>query len=283
MTSADDAEARNVARTAMLRGALARLRTAVHPPGRLVPGFLLFSLVSVQALPAQVIRGALLDDLSGRRLTRGTLSLLTTDSVQVTQTRTDRRGAFVLPAVPPGSYRLRAERAGFMPAVAPATQLKAGDTLQVQVVLSRRAVVLNPMVVQARRRGRRTPLDDYYHRLDQLPWGRFVTLEEIERRHAVRTTDLLRTVPGVQLVAARRSTGSHVLLRGCAPVIVLDGNVVPLMSGMTIDDFVKPSELEGIEVYGNAFEAPTEYIPPGACSAVLLWTRRGEDNPAGGP
>jgi len=40
------------------------------------------------------------------------------------------------------------------------------------------------------------------------------------------------------------------------------------------DHIVNPMDIEGIEVYTHAAEAPVEYRGPGtSCGAILLWTR----------
>jgi hypothetical protein len=256
-----------------------RLRPRARPLSRLVCAlaFLLVSLASAQALPAQIVRGTLLDDRTGQRIPAGTMSLLTEDSMQVADARTDRGGAFVLQAVRPGSYRLRAEHPGFVSVVSSAMEVKEGDTVRVEVALSRGAIVLNPVVVKARPRRRGSPVDGYHDRLERLPWGTFVTREEIERSHAGRATDLLRRIPGVQVVPAARSVGSNVILRGtCSPTVFVDGSRVPLLGGATIDDLVKPSMLEGIEVYRNATQIPAEYGLDAGCGAILLWSRVGK-------
>lgn len=234
---------------------------------------LLLSLACPQLLRAQTLEGTLLDDRTGQRIWAGTVTLLTADSAEVVSTRTDRGGKFVLHARGPGTYRVRAERARFTPAMSAPMELKEGDTIHVQLLLLRSAVVLNPLVVHAPRR-LRGPLGDFYDRLNRMPWGKFVTREEIERRPGSRATDLLRRISGVQLVPARGSFGSHVLLRGtCHPTVFVNGTRVPLVMGMTIDDLVSPTMLEGIEVYKNAIEVPAQYGLDVDCGAILLWTR----------
>jgi hypothetical protein len=235
---------------------------------------LLTSVVWVQALPAQIVRGTLIDDQTGQRIVEATVSLLTEDSVQVAEVQTDRSGTFVLRVIRPGSYRLRAECRGFVPVVSALMEMGQGDTIPVQIALSKRAVVLNAIVVKPQRRRRGSPLDDFYDRMERLPWGNFVALEEIERSHASRATDLLRRIPGVTLVRAAHSSGLNVILRGtCSPTVIINGTRAPLVGGGTIDDLVKPSTLEGIEVYRNAGDVPAEYGANVGCGAILLWTR----------
>src|SRR5215218_8108718 len=133
------------------------------PPKPLVctPVLLLACLAFAHALPAQTIEGTLLDDQTGDRISAGTVTLLAEDDVQVSETQTNR-GVFVLQATRSGAYRLRAERVGYATVISSPMELKAGDTIQVQFRLSKRAVLLDPVVVTPRREG---PLADYYDRL----------------------------------------------------------------------------------------------------------------------
>jgi outer membrane receptor for ferrienterochelin and colicin len=118
------------------------------------------------------------------------------------------------------------------------------------------------------------PLGGFYERARRRAFGAFVTREDIERRNPFQTTDLLRTMAGIQLTPARFGNRYHVRMRGCAPRVFLDGIQIRMV-GLTIDDLVRPNELEGIEVYRSSAETPGEFTSPGGCGAIALWTRRG--------
>ena len=225
-----------------------------------------------QALAAQVIRGNLLDDETGKPIGSGTVTLLTRDSVPLVRISTDTAGAFLLSTERPGSYRLGAERMGFITTISPPLTLSARDTLDVEFRLSTRAVVLKPIVVTSKRR-RIGQLADFDERARQRRFGTFVTRADIEQRQPFTTTDLLRSMPGVQLISRGLGGGHHVRIRNCRPVIYIDGMHVPLL-GMTIDDLISVHSLEGIEVYRSSAEAPVEYTVhnPG-CGVILLWSR----------
>jgi hypothetical protein len=234
----------------------------------LLPAF----LFSTQVLAAQVIRGNLLDDETGKPIGIGTVTLLTRDNIPQVRISTDTAGAFLLSAARPGSYRLGAERLGFITTISPPLTLSARDTLDVEFRLSTRAVVLEPLVVTSKRR-RAGPLADFDERAKQRRFGTFVTRADIEQRQPFTTTDLLRTIPGVQLIPRALGGGHHVRMRDCAPVVYIDGVHVRLL-GMTIDDLISVHSLEGIEVYRGAAEAPAVYTVhnPG-CGVILLWSR----------
>lgn len=227
---------------------------------------------SAQMLTAQVIRGNLLDEATDRPIESGTVTLLTRDSAFIARVSTDTAGAFLLPVARPGAYRLGAERLGFVTAISPPITLSTRDTIDVEFRLSTQVMVLKPLVVTSKRR-RPGPLADFQERARQRGFGTFITRDDIEKRHPYTTTALLRTIPGIQLFPRARGGGHHIRLRNCSPAIFIDGvRFEPL--GFTVDDMVSVLDLEGIEVYKTAAEAPVQYTSrnPG-CGVILFWTR----------
>ena len=44
-----------------------------------------------------------------------------------------------------------------------------------------------------------------------------------------------------------------------------------------IDDYVHPSEVEGIEIYRGESDTPAEFVTRWVgCGTIVIWTRRGE-------
>src|SRR5262249_13956115 len=105
----------------------------------------------------------------------------------------------------------------------------------------------------------------------------------IERQNPARTTQAIRTLPGVRLAYSRSGipflefttqTGP------CRPVLLLDGfkpGPVPTVPGRTMLDWiVHPDEVGGIEVYNQPARMPPEVMlvaGPEACGAIVIWTR----------
>jgi hypothetical protein len=240
---------------------------------------LLLPLLLLGALPttlaAQLVQGRLLDEATEKPIVGGTMTLLSKDTRRNDVT-TDSTGAFVLRPTGAGQFRLRAAREGYLAATSPELRIGASDTLQVEFLLSTEVVVLDPIVVKARPR-RSAMLSGFDRRVKQRMVGVFITRDEIERRHPATATSLLSRIPGVHLQPRNLGDGNYVTVRGgCSPTVWVDGIRVPLM-GMSIDDLISPLELEGIEVYKSAAEAPAEYggIRAG-CAVILLWSRHGE-------
>ena len=238
--------------------------------------FAILAMLIVAATPAgaQTVAGRLLDAATGQPIASGTLALLNTDSTVATSVATDTAGNFSLRAPGKGSYHLRGEHIGYRTAVTAPLELEADDTLRVEFRLSVEAVALNPITVMGYSRRPSGPLGGFYERARRRAFGNFITRDDIEDRKPIQTTDLLRTIPGIQLTPSRFGARYNVRMRGCVPRVYLDG--IPIrMAGLTIDDLVHPNELEGIEVYRSAAEVPGEFASPSGCGAIGLWTRRG--------
>jgi len=188
------------------------------------------------------------------------------------RTTTGDDGEFSLPNVPEGPVKLTVRRIGFrpdsFPTAAPATQL----ALLVEPIPQK----LNTVVVNSKRRGPYTgPHADFLRRLDNGQ-GRFITRETIAKRNALRTTDLLRSLPGVTMMGDR-STGMTVPRfrnSSCNPLVWVDGS--PAYAAYFDVDALSPETLEGIEVYSGTASTPMELRGRNGeerCGVIALWSR----------
>lgn len=232
---------------------------------------LLSLLLPASALPAQIISGTLMEDESRVPLGGGSVALLDRDSTVVARVQTDSAGAFLFTLPRGGSYRLGAEQLGYRAAISPVLTIGARDTLEVEFSLARSVVVLDPLVVTVRSRRLTPATQRFYDRSRMSLSGTFITREEIEKSHPLRTTELFHRIPGVRTTPV--PGGNRVIIRGtCHPAVYVDG--VRVEGYRTIDDLVQPPDLEGVEVYRSAVDAPPEYTGARAgCAVVLLWTR----------
>jgi TonB family protein len=182
-------------------------------------------------------------------------------------------GRVQLPGLPAGRATLAVRRIGYRPASAEITLPAAGPG-PVVVILDAVPQQLGAVVVRANRRpvysGR---MADFNRRRD-MGFGRFFTAEDIDRRNAMNTSDLLRMVPG--MAVQTRGGPSRLRLRnsGCDPLVWIDG--APASAGyLDVDAFI-PSSLAGIEVYSGAATVPVELRGPfgqGGCGVIALWSR----------
>lgn len=230
-------------------------------------------LAAAAPSPAQIVRGRLTDVSTRVALPAAELTLLGLDNAPLTSVQSDSSGDFVVAAPRAGQYRLRATLPGYRTAVSAPMRLLRNDTVNVEIRLSTQVVLLEAVKVvgvdprAARRYGA------YYSRLATRVSGLFITRQQIAEARPRRATDMLRSLPGVALIPGT-GDGYYVRFRGtCDPTLYIDGSRVQ-MGGLNIDDFVRPNEIEGIEVYRSIAEAPVEYQGMNAgCGAIIVWTK----------
>ena len=177
--------------------------------------------------------------------------------------KTNAAGEFRLADIPTGTQGFEIIALGYAPRRFRAEVSATGSAMT--VTMSKVAAVLDSIRVTARRiqNGRRyNEFDERSHRGN----GRYITEEEVERKHPFVTTDLLRMMPGLQ-VSVDPMSGQHTLsMRRCYPRIFLDG----MPSTLPLDEF-PPSWIHGIEVY-QLGEVPAQYSG-GMCGAILVWSK----------
>jgi hypothetical protein len=236
---------------------------------------------SPQPLAGQTVTGRLLVDPTNQPLSGATVALLTTPAPRVAvavTTKTGNDGSFSLRAPSPGVYRVLAELPGYRTLVSPAIELRSGDRLDFTVRLIADTSQMRSFTLNTNTRNNVNRLTGVGNRSrTNAAFGRFLDRNQIEQSHAITVSDLLRTMPGLQVVPSSRGFGYDVLTtEGCRPAVFLDGVHYPLLPGETIDDVVHPLELDAVEVYPHAAEVPAEFATAaGTCGAIVLWTRRG--------
>jgi len=119
--------------------------------------------------------------------------------------------------------------------------------------------------------------------------GYFLTREDLEKRQSWRMTEVISQMPGASLL---RTTSGHAYVSSahastslgpggrasiCLAVVNLDG--VKVYAGKRGEapfdiNSVQTTELEAIEYYASAVEAPAQYAGQDvSCGVLLMWTR----------
>ncbi len=234
---------------------------------------------------AQVLRGTVVEveaptppagPKAGAPVVGAEVALLGGDGRAEATALTDSLGAFVLAAPRGGSYGLRVTHPAYRPHEARGVEVGTGETVVIEVRLSRSAIPLEPLVVTARMG---SALTGFEGRRLGGGLGTYLTREDIDARAASKTTDLLRGIPGVSIEFERWGVGSRIEMRNafgnCEPAVFADGIRLPLRTGSRLDDVLTPERIEAVEVYTSLSGAPAQYIS-GHCGVILLWTRRGD-------
>lgn len=189
--------------------------------------------------------------------------------------RSDESGAFRLGGLPGGTQSIEVRQIGYAPRRY-AVDLSPHRESKLSVVLEERAVVLEAVEV-AGKKGSGIPGFDARAKRG---FGTFITRDDIEKRGAIRTTDLFRTIPGVQVqwngsgytVQMTRASASY-----CPVQYYINGSPFLASPGDDMDMIVQPQDIQAIEVYKGATDTPAEFQGSGgaACGTIVIWTRKG--------
>ena len=180
----------------------------------------------------------------------------------------DARGRFSLGDLPSGTQVLEVRRIGYLLAQQP-VDLRSGRTVTQDVQL-RRIVTLDSMRVLAQRSRYRE--FDFNRRANRF--GKFFTVDSIEKRHPLYTSDLFRMTPGFKVAGfaldavVRSSRGASSIMKGeCSPNIVIDG-----MPHQEIN-LISPSDVGAMEIYRPGEPGPLQYNE--GCGVIVIWSKRG--------
>jgi hypothetical protein len=147
------------------------------------------------------------------------------------------------------------------------------STVELQAALAPAAVRLPPLVVDVRSH----VLADagFYDRKEHAP-GAFMTRQQWAHRAPSRTTDVLRSVPGIRIQPGRTGFDNIVLdRRGCAVRYFIDG----IRTNPTFQlDEVNLAWIEALEIYRGPAEVPPRFTSfsgseRGSCGVIVIWTR----------
>jgi hypothetical protein len=254
-----------------------------------VRSILLFAaalLVGTTAAEAQLeLHGRVIDDASGEPVAGAAVTLLNTRGRAMARYVANDSGIFSFTVERPQAMRFRAERVGYRQIVTPAFDPAGYAVFHVEVRMDVAAVLLAPLEVVARSRGSVSPtLAGFEHRRSSgAGWS--ISREEIAQRNVTRVSDILAMAPGVTI---NRRIVYMARAGNCPAQIYIDGSHINRPVGQLpgrrsgsitemfpIDDLVRPSSVEGIEVFQGISRVPAEFLTPeAACGVVAIWTRR---------
>jgi len=189
-------------------------------------------------------------------------------------TRTDSAGAYHLGGLPAGKTQLVFRRLGFEPVTKDVVVSERAQT--VDVTMEMLPAEMAALITEASTRVREM-LRDFWQRREQGN-GHFITRADIEDRQPMNLSDMMRSIPGMQLISHRvgteatlrfaRNAGGH----DCPPQYYIDG---VMARGFNIDD-MPPSDVEGIEIYPGVSTVPPQFksvTGTSACGVVVIWSR----------
>jgi hypothetical protein len=180
-------------------------------------------------------------------------------------------GAFQLPDLPAGDYRLTTTHLGFGTRT-DSVRVEYEAIMLYTVGLDPAAIPMPPIAVDVRVIA--LEQNGFYERQDRGP-GTFLTRSTWANRGILQPSDILRNVPGVRVGSGR--FGNVVYDRSsCAFRYFLDG--VRVGATFQIDD-IPADWIEALEVYRGPAQIPGRFTMPTSteranCGVIVIWTRR---------
>lgn len=241
------------------------------------------------AFPGRIV-GRITDGRSRRAVDGAAVTLVGDDETRLS----DGGGRYMFRNLAPGVYRIAIQHLAYEP-VEQFVNVPGNRTVEVNFALSADPIELEPLVVTIIR-NRRLELKGYYDRREigeRIGAGVFFDQAEIRRKNAIRVTHLLNQVSGIRIDCSGPTQRNCriVMTRGSPSLssrgqsgcvnsnVYVDGVRVirdTQDSPESIDSFVSPSEIVGMEIYRGPSELPAEFGGSfGRCGAIVIWTGSG--------
>lgn len=232
------------------------------------------SAPSIAAQTAQAVLAGIVRDENGGALPMVRLSAKSGTRMAIT----DSAGRFVMRGLEAGRAEFVIRRLGYEPGEFSVT-LEAGATFTLDVTMAQAPVKIAGMESRVGL-GPQTALAVFERHRDARSGGAFIERADIEQRHPHRLSDIVRSLPGVDM-HANNATGEYEVRMArsgsgyghdCPVEFWLDGSRAP---GLNIDD-IRPGDVEAMEIYKGAATLPPEFNGArgtAACGTIAIWTR----------
>lgn len=184
--------------------------------------------------------------------------------------RSDTAGKFLAADLPVSAVTVRVRHLGYNPKSVDVT-IKGGDNgSSIIVALEPNPAELNAVSVRAKGEVPDEHLREFYERKSTNSFGRFIDAADIEKKRPQFVSEMLRQVPGVQISASTR-VGNTVRIRGCEPLVWMDGVRVPKTQ---VDELATPTDVAAIEIYSSFAGIPAQFFDRSAtCGTILVWSK----------
>jgi hypothetical protein len=239
-------------------------------------GVVVIGLLWSASAKAQSVRGRILDAETGQGIPSVKVTLLQGDNrKKIAEVLTNSRGAFALGAVATGPHRLQTSHIGYASVTTDPFAINNDEQVVVDVKVSVSAVALDPLTIVARRR------DPAHEATEEGMYARRLTLPPLGLRRVMLPFDP-EMQGAIDVNDVIRSNFPQTSRRPCT-VVYWNGQLVAdtAMANQWMETSV--SELEAVEFYRNAIDAPMAFreIPVQIsfenreCQIVALWPRTG--------
>src|SRR5215831_6496413 len=159
----------------------------------------------------------------------------------------DSAGRFVAADLPVSDLTVRVRRLGYNPKSVDVHITGADRASSIVIELDPNPAELSAVKVRGIHDEPDARLREFYMRRSANSFGHFFDATDFEKRHTQFVSEMLRQVPGVTLSASSR-VGNMLRIRGCAPLVWLDGVRIPQAQ---VDEVSTPSDVAAIEIYNS--------------------------------
>ncbi len=189
---------------------------------------------------------------------------------------TGATGEYAFRTLPLGTYMLEARAIGLLPTRI-AADIRADAPPDADFALESAGQFLDTVRVRSQ-----VSVDgdrSGFERRRERGGGYYVDAKALDRRQPAVVTDVLRTMPGLQIRPGRGGpvvTGSA-SSGACTPTFFVDGMLFPVDG--SIDNILPASDIKAVEVYTRSASAPVEFLTRSdtrgsPCAVIVLWTGR---------
>jgi hypothetical protein len=222
---------------------------------------------STRASPTYAVKG-IVTDTAGEPVVGAEVSVtVARDVVLIGRSRLD--GRFEVDGLQATPVSVRVRRLGYR-SLTPLIRLRPDTAPVLNFVLQVIPSDIEGVVVRSAVDDLNGRLSEFYERRRQSRFGYFLERADIERRSPAHLSEVLRTLRGVEITAGS-SLGNTIRLRGCRPMIWLNGLRV---ADAELDEVAHPDEVAGLEVYISMAGMPARFVDlVDKCGAVVVWTR----------
>ncbi|MEJ2541204.1 MAG: carboxypeptidase regulatory-like domain-containing protein [Gemmatimonadota bacterium] len=263
--------------------------TSLHPSrrGLAAPWVVLAILVGAfqagpSSLGAQIV-GRVVDSETGDPVPTVGVALLDAQGTVHAQVVSNEVGRFIMvPVAGPGEYQVQVVALGYVDV--PSEPLRYnGEATTVEILLDPAPIGMAGIEVTVEALDPALEAQGFYHRR-RFSSGYFLSPEELEERTFVRSSEVLRRLPGVEVRDGEPRFTRRVAVAGgagCLPDIWLDG--IPMRwggrSGRVLDQFdlvlPAPGDIAAVEVYPGPTSVPPQFRTLTAgCGVIAVWTKR---------
>jgi hypothetical protein len=220
--------------------------------------------------------------ISGRVLAdsgRGPLADADVTLIDIGQSAsTNTRGEYGFTALPPGSHRLWVRKIGY-------EEVEVGVDVEEEQhaerdVVMHRITKLDSVAVTAKV----LPRDEALRLFEEhrkMGLGKFLTLEELEKKPGVKLSSLLMQWRGMFIPTGNplntwplSTRGAKSINGGCRVAVFFDGRQLDPAVDLDLDHIAPPDILAGVEWYPGAASVPPEYVRLNAqCGVLVLHSR----------